>query len=141
MASPTLSKLVESFKNTHIPPIDGKPTYATLHGIHELLNSNAVSIANNLGCRTLVHVCFTLYPTIYTTLSTTRVAPLPHYWRNARRPGWRDWPQSSVHPVRPQRNDSRLSTVRSANNFLGLSATRSCKCSTSRTAGTADPAR
>ena len=73
MASPTVDKLVESFKNPHIPPIDGEPTYATLHGMHELLNSNATSVATNLGCGTLGHLCLTLSPTIYFTFSTTIV--------------------------------------------------------------------
>ena len=75
MAAPTVDKLVERFENPHIPPIDGEPTYATLHGMHKLLNSNAASVTTNLGCRTLGHLCLTLSPTVYATPSTTRVAP------------------------------------------------------------------
>ena len=56
MAAPTVNKLVKRFKNPHIPPIDGEPTYAMLHGMHELLNSNTASVATNLGCGTLFHL-------------------------------------------------------------------------------------
>ena len=69
MADPTVDKLIKSFENPHIPLIDGEPTYTTLHGMHELLNSNAASVANNLGCGTLGHLCLTLSPTVYATLS------------------------------------------------------------------------
>ena len=75
MATPTVYKLVEIFESLHIPPIDGKPTYATLHGMHNLLNSNAASVATNIGCGTLGHLCLTLSPTVYATLLTTRVVP------------------------------------------------------------------
>ena len=49
MAAPTVNKLVESFENPHFPPIDGKPAYATLQGMHELLNFNTTFVATNLG--------------------------------------------------------------------------------------------
>ena len=75
MAAPTVNKLVESFDNPHIPLIKGEPTYATLHGMHDLLNSNAASVATKLGCGTLGHLCLTLPPTVYATPLTTRVAP------------------------------------------------------------------
>ena len=75
MATPSVDKLVKSFENPNIPPIDGEPTYATLCAMHELLNSNAASVTTNLGCGTLGHLCLTLSPTIYTTLLTTRVVP------------------------------------------------------------------
>ena len=75
MVAPTVKKIVESFDNLHIPPIDGEPTYATLHGMRELLNSNAVSVANNLGCGTLGHLFPPLSLTVYATLLTTRVVP------------------------------------------------------------------
>ena len=71
----SVDKLVESFKNPNIPPIDGEPTCAILHAMHKLLNSNATSVSTNLGCSTLGHLCLTLSPTVYTTLSTTRVVP------------------------------------------------------------------
>ena len=38
MASPAVDKLVESFETPSMPSIDGKPTYATLHALHEVLN-------------------------------------------------------------------------------------------------------
>ena len=75
MAAPSVDKLVESFENPNIPPIDGEPTYATLHEIHELLNSNTASVSTNIGCSTLGHLCLTLSPTVYATLSTTRFIP------------------------------------------------------------------
>ena len=75
MSAPTVDKLVESSENPHIPPIDGEPTYTTMHRMHELLNSNAASVATNLGCCTLGHLCLTLSPTVYATLSTTGVVP------------------------------------------------------------------
>ena len=78
MAAPTVNKLVESFENPSIPLIDGEPTYATLHAMHELLNSNVLSVTTNLGCRTLGHLCLTLSPTIYATLLTTQVVPPPN---------------------------------------------------------------
>ena len=71
MAATFVDKLVESFENPSIPQIDGEPTYATLHDMHELLNLNAASINTNLGCSTLGQLCLTLSPTIYATLSTT----------------------------------------------------------------------
>ena len=75
MAAPSVNKLVESFENPHIPQIDGGMTYVTLHGMHKLLNFNAVSVTTNLGCSTLVHLCLTLSPTVYATLLTTRFFP------------------------------------------------------------------
>ena len=56
MASPSVDKLVESFENPSIPPINCEPTYTTLHAMHELLNSNAASVNTNLGCGTLGHM-------------------------------------------------------------------------------------
>ena len=56
MAAPSIDKLVESFENPSISPIDGEPTYATLHAMHELLNLNAESVNTNLGCGTLGHM-------------------------------------------------------------------------------------
>ena len=73
MAAPSVNKLAESFENFNIPPIDGEPTYTTLHTMHKLLNSNVVSVTTKLGCGTLGHLCIKLYPTVYVTLSTTRV--------------------------------------------------------------------
>ena len=78
MAAPSVDNLVESFKNPTIPPIDGEPTYSTLHAMHKLLNSNAASVNTNIGFGTLVHLCLTLSPTVYATLSTTRVVPPPN---------------------------------------------------------------
>ena len=76
MAAPTIDKLVKSLENPHIPPINSEPTYTTLHGMHKLLNFNAVSVNTNLGCGTLGHLCLTLHPTIYANPLTTRVVPL-----------------------------------------------------------------
>ena len=73
MAAPSVDKLAESFENPHIPTIDGEPTYATLHGMHDLLEFNAASVATNLGGGTLGHLFLTLSPTVYSTLSTTIV--------------------------------------------------------------------
>ena len=78
MAATSVDKLVESFKNPTIPLIDGKPTYATIHSLHKLLNSNTASVSTNLGCGTLGHLCFTLSLTFYTTLLATRVVPPPN---------------------------------------------------------------
>ena len=75
MAAPSIDKLVESFENPSISPIDGEPTYATLHAMHELLNLNAESVNTNLGCGTLGHLCLTLSPTVYATVLTTRFVP------------------------------------------------------------------
>ena len=75
MAAPSVDNLVESFENPHIPLIDGEPTYTMLHGMHKLLNSNAASVATNIGCGTLHHLCLTLSPTVYATLSTTKIVP------------------------------------------------------------------
>ena len=73
MAASSVDKLVESLENPNIPPIDGEPTYATLHAMQELLNSNAASVCTNLGCVNLGHLCLTLSPTVYITLPTTIV--------------------------------------------------------------------
>ena len=75
MAAPSVDKLIESLENLNIPPIDGEPTYATIHAIHEFLNSKAASVTTNLGYGTLGHLCLTLSPTVYVTLSTARVVP------------------------------------------------------------------
>ena len=78
MSYPSVDKLVDSFENPSIPPIDGEPTYATLHAMHELLSSNAASVTTNLGCGNLSHLCLTLSPTVYATLLTTRVVLPPN---------------------------------------------------------------
>ena len=78
MAATSVNKLVESFENPTIPPIEGEPTYATIHAMHELLNSNAASVNTNLGYGTLRQLCLTLYPTVYATLSATRVVNPPN---------------------------------------------------------------
>ena len=79
MSAPSIDNLVDRFENPSIPPIDGKPTYATLHAMHKLLNSNMASVTTNLGCGTLRHLCLTLSPTVYAALLTTRdvVPPNP----------------------------------------------------------------
>ena len=38
MVAPSADKLMETFRNPYIPPIDGEPTYAMLHAMHKLLN-------------------------------------------------------------------------------------------------------
>ena len=75
MEAPSVDKLVESFEKPSIPPIDGEPTYATLHAMHKLLNFNAASVTTNLGYGTLCQLCLTLSLTNYATLLTTRVSP------------------------------------------------------------------
>ena len=74
----SVDKLVESFKNPSIPPTNRETTYATLHAMHEILNSNATSITTNLSCSTLGHLCLNPPPTGYATLLTTKVVPLPN---------------------------------------------------------------
>ena len=77
MAASSVNKLIESFENPSIPLIDKEMMYAMLHAMHELLNSNVASVTTNLGCGTIGHLCLTLSPTFYATLSTTRfVLPL-----------------------------------------------------------------
>ena len=78
MAAPSIDKIVEIFENPSIPPIDSKLTYTMHHSKHDLLNSNTASVNTNLGCGTLGHLCLTLPPTVYTTLSTTQVIPPPN---------------------------------------------------------------
>ena len=56
MAAPSVDKLVKSFENPNIAPINGETTYATLHAMHELLNLNAASVTTNLGCGNLGHL-------------------------------------------------------------------------------------
>ena len=46
--------------------------------MHKLLNSKSASVNTNLDCITLGHLCLTLSPTVYKTLSTTRVVPPPN---------------------------------------------------------------
>ena len=77
MAATSVDKLVESFENPSIPPIDNKPTFATLHAMHKLLESNAASVNTNLGCGNIGYLCLNLSPTIYVTLSIKRVVPPP----------------------------------------------------------------
>ena len=78
MAATSVDKLVKSFKNPTIAQIDGKPMYATIHFLHELLNMNAESVSTNLGCGTLRHLCLTLSPTVYVILLVTPVLPPPN---------------------------------------------------------------
>ena len=49
-----ISKISE---NPTILLIYGEPTYATIHSLHKLLNSNAASILTNLRCGTLSLLC------------------------------------------------------------------------------------
>ena len=53
MLSTSVDKLVDSFKNPTIPPINDELTSVTIHAIHKLLNSNAVYVNTKLGCGTL----------------------------------------------------------------------------------------
>ena len=78
MTARSVDKLVESFDNPTIPPIDGEPTYATLNAMNKLLNSNAASIKTNLVCGSLRYLFLTLSLTIYETLSEKRVVPPPN---------------------------------------------------------------
>ena len=78
MVATSVNKLVESFKNPTIPPINAKSMYAMIHAMHNLLNSNVASLNTNLGCVRLGHLCLTLSPTLYATLSITRVVPPPN---------------------------------------------------------------
>ena len=75
MAATSVDMLSESFENPMIPLINGKTTYATIHSLHKLLNSNAVSISTKLGCGTMGHLCLTLSLTVYVTLLETQVLP------------------------------------------------------------------
>ena len=75
VSAPSVDKLVEIFENPSILAIGGEPTYATLHSMHKLLDSNTASVNTNLGCGTLVHLCLTLSPTVYATLLTKQVVP------------------------------------------------------------------
>ena len=76
MASPSANKLVESFENPTIPPIDGKPTYAIIQAMHKILNMNMSSVNTNLVCGTLRHLCLALSPTVYASfLAIWAVAP------------------------------------------------------------------
>ena len=54
-----------------IPVIIGKTTYATIHSLHKLLNSNVVSISTKLGCGTIGHLNLNISPTVYVTLLET----------------------------------------------------------------------
>ena len=75
MTANSVDMLVERFENPMILPINGKPTYVTIHAMHALLNSNAASVNTNFGCGTLIHFCLTLSPTVCVTLSATWVVP------------------------------------------------------------------
>ena len=75
MAANSVDKFVESFEN---PTIDGEPTYATIHAMHELLNFNVAYVNTNLGCGSLRHLCITLSLTFYATLLVTQAVPPPN---------------------------------------------------------------
>ena len=145
MAAPSVDKIVESFENPNIPLINREVTYATLHAMHELLNSNAESVSTNLGWIILGHLCLNLSPTVYATLSTTRVVPPLNPGATpvipAERPAPKQHP-SDMHKTwrRSPSTPSRTLTAPCAKNFLAPSKTRSYESSTSRTAGIADPA-
>ena len=78
MADNSVDNLVKSFETPTIPPIIRKPTYYTIHSLHKLFNLNAASFRTNLGCGTLRHLCPTLFPTVYATLSVTLVLTPPN---------------------------------------------------------------
>ena len=78
MAATSVNKLVDRFENPTIPPIDDKPTYATIHGMNKLLNSNAASGSTNLSYVTLGYLCLTHSPTVYSTLLKSWVFPYPN---------------------------------------------------------------
>ena len=61
-----------------IPLIYREPTYATIQSLHKLLNVNAASVSTNLGCNMLGHLCLTLYPNVYETLSETTSMTQPN---------------------------------------------------------------
>ena len=48
MAATSIDNLIESLENPTITRIDGEPTYATIHAMHKLLNSNAASVNTKL---------------------------------------------------------------------------------------------
>ena len=98
MAAPSVNKLVERFENPSIPPINGEPMYATLHAMHDLLNSNAESVTTNLGCGTLGHLCLTLSTTVYANLSTTIVVVPPDHGATSVIPAGATGPEAA--PIR-----------------------------------------
>ena len=65
MVVTSADKLAEGFKKPTILPIVSKPTHATIHAIHNLLNLNTASVNTNLGCVMLGHLCLALSPTVY----------------------------------------------------------------------------
>ena len=78
MEATSVNKIVESSKNTKIPPINGEPTYTTIHSLQKLFNANTSSVSTKFRCGNLGQLCLTFSPTFYTTLLETLVMPPPN---------------------------------------------------------------
>jgi hypothetical protein len=65
------TKITDNFPHKNIPPILDQPTYETIQELHLKLNENAVKVHSNLGNGLLGHLCVTVSPPIFNTLSAT----------------------------------------------------------------------
>ena len=62
-----IKKTVDIFPFPTINPIVRTPDYESIADIDLGLNSNAVSVQSNLGCRTLGLLILTVFPAVYAT--------------------------------------------------------------------------
>ena len=108
MAGPSVDKLMERFENPSIPPIKGKPTYATLHDMHELLNSNAASVKNQPCLRHSQTPVHHPLPRRLCNPFDNTICPSSQSQSNAGHPGRRHRTRSSVHPLRARRGDAAV---------------------------------
>lgn len=69
MTPSTTEKILENFPHPTIPPIVGRPEYATIAELHLKLNTNAASIHSNQGNEQLGLLYLTVKQDIYDTLS------------------------------------------------------------------------
>ena len=75
MSSSSTEKILGNFPHRTIPPIVGRPEYATLAELQLKLNTNAASIASNRGNGQLGLLYLTVKQAVYDSLSSTAFVP------------------------------------------------------------------
>ena len=71
----SIDKILDGFPFPTIDPIIGTPDYESIAYILLKLNWNTASVQSNLGCGTLGVLFLTVFPAVYSTLSTIAFVP------------------------------------------------------------------
>ena len=78
MSSYTVENIIESFPNSSIPIIEGKPTYDKIKQIEKLLIENTSSIQTTLGGGNYGYLGLILKPAKYQTVTGHQFQPHPN---------------------------------------------------------------